>query len=277
MQIDYAAMREMYDQTGYQLAYYSPIGLLYCMVKSSDRLKLSFIDHNILIEGDDGIEFIYLRAGGNNERIRSHAQGKSLSYIDPSSRHLFGDLKPSDQKHHEVVYDIRRFTDFSEIPGKARLSRRFAESYHGVQFRHGNTVDAGFLLTIQKLYTKWQWKTSHSSSHELESIERICRMRNFPHIEVYSLHDRGDLIAYCIGDRGNGGMFMLHFIKCDTRYRGIYQYFHHKIGHHQRNTYGSHSINYTNLTDNAGLREMKLQLKPSRFLIPYCSPQCYCC
>ncbi len=172
MQIDYAAMREMYDQTGYQLAYYSPIGLLYCMVKSSDRLKLSSVDHNILIEGDDGIEFIYLRAGGNNERTRSHAQGKSLSYIDPSSRHLFGDLKPSDQKHHEVVYDIRRFADFSEIPSKARLSRRFSETYGGIQFRHGNIIDGALLSGIRKLDATWQRNTSHSSSHELESIER---------------------------------------------------------------------------------------------------------
>lgn len=277
MQIDYAKMREVYEKTGYQLAYYSPIGLLYCMVKSSGRLKAVNLSRNIVIEGDNGIEFVYVQAADGSEEMLSHVQGKSMSYIDVSSRHLFTDLKPSDQKHHEAVYDIRRFTDFSEIPGKARLSKRFSETYRGILFRHGNTIDAELLSAIQKLYADWNRKSSHGSAYEIESIEKIHHTHNFPRVDVYSLFDKSELIAYCLGDRGNGGMFVLHFIKCDTRYAGIYQYFQHKIGCHQRDIHGTRNINYTNLTDNFGLREMKLQLKPSYFLQPYCSVNCLCC
>ncbi len=128
----------------------------------------------------------------------------------------------------DYIYDVSQMAHYSgrRLAKKRNLEKQFLSEYSHYEkpLSKETLQDALHVLEI------WQKEVSHTKEHaDYEPAKEAIMLHDVLDLEGMLFYSENEPIGVLIGAPLNAQVFVVHFVKADTRYKGIYQYIYHRF------------------------------------------------
>lgn len=270
---------EIYKESGSELGYNSFCGTYSTCIGHKEELyfeKIKYAFFYILVNPENKEKSIVPLYFGKEPRetvplFKEYYKNNNFSYclyIDQKFVQFLKDLFPIQQEgdsEHEAIYPIERFSRFSEVDTQKRRANIFFCNNQYDFKEYEERFEGGVI----ELVDYWELHTQHPTEYCDNIITRFFteNYKKLP-IKGFVLLSNNVVAGYVFGEVINYETFVVNVIKARMDIKGIYQALMNLVSNHEA-LREVKFINYTNLTNVEGLREMKLRLKPIKFIIPW--------
>lgn len=248
--------------------------------------RFSFVNGNLAIKIQDFLtnSFFYSFLGTNeiNDTVEklielsiTEGYGNELFLIPES---CLGSGEVLDKKY-QAIEDRASFDyilssdEISSLEGakyheKRNLANRFAISYPDYKVEILQLNEKNTQLAILELFNRWKEKKGKSVKDveiELAAIKGVFDLVDLLQVQGVGVYENGVLIGFSILHRADSDYAILSFEKCDTSYKGIYEFLNRETARLAKKI-GCRYINYEQDLGIEGLRKSKSLWRPASFL-----------
>ncbi|MFA5748260.1 MAG: phosphatidylglycerol lysyltransferase domain-containing protein [Candidatus Absconditabacterales bacterium] len=197
----------------------------------------------------------------NNIHLGTYIDNNIVEYLKPHFN-----IQQSKESDYEVVYPIERFRNFDKIDTQKRRANIFFREYNNYQLIPYTKINQSDILELSDYWEK-------NSNHPTDNCDFIITKfftNNFDSLSIlgFLLLVDNKLVAYLFGELINNKTFIINIVKAKREYKGVYQALYNLVCN-DKSLNNVSFVNGTNLTNCSGLKESKLRLKPTNFVIPW--------
>lgn len=175
-----------------------------------------------------------------------------------------------DVDNHDYILDVKRtmILNGQKMRGKKNQRNRFQRLYPDVEV----SLDSERVLNLQDIdpiCKSWIAQTNQPEpdvANEYSAIQRVVKISRELDVQAIGLYEGAKMIGFCIYEMCTDSEYtMLHFIKADKDYDGIYTFLQSRVAAEV----DRHRYKYINLEQDLGipgLRKNKLTWQPCKYL-----------
>ena len=178
--------------------------------------------------------------------------------------------------HYAVVADrdnfdyLYRRSDMAELRGRKFHKKRNLLNYFRLHHEYTHRpLTADSINDAEDILRKWREEQPHDAELDSAATEEAIRHMDTLSLHGYITHVFRQPAGFTLGETlANGAIFVVHFEKAVTEFKGIFQFINHALAAElpERIEY----INREQDLGDAGLRQAKLTYRPIGFVKKYC-------
>jgi uncharacterized protein len=175
-----------------------------------------------------------------------------------------------DRDNHDYIVSLEKLSAFR---GNAFGRHKALTNFFKRQNQHIRLVtldvrDRYTCRMIETLSATWERSKGYSVDCDHRAFKRFFEIADWQGIECHGLYIKNDLVGFHSAETINNGYAIGHFIKADTRVKGVYSYLQQATA---KNMYAK-GLRFLNIEQDlgiSGLRTAKTALRPVCFLKKY--------
>lgn len=238
------------------------------LFRETHRYQISLVDDSIVcVSGDDdGSPFFMLPFGLPNvnvlrELFERFGEMKAVSETYVEELRGIGATVVEDRDNFDYLYDRQKMAD---LPGSAlHKKRNLVNAFINNYTYQGRPLLDEYLPDALKVLDDWRGHREDAGDYDAarEGLERMDELQLCGGI----YYVEGVPAAYSLGEENAcGSSFVVHFVKADSQYKGIYQFVNQCFSAILPDKYST--INWEQDLGNPGLRQAKESYKPIGFV-----------
>jgi hypothetical protein len=175
-----------------------------------------------------------------------------------------------DRDNHDYIISLGKLLTFRGTPlqNHRRLMNCFKRQYPNARIVNLEVDDKFTQRLIERLSATWTENKGYSVLHEKKALKRLFQIEDMADISCHGLYIKNDLVAFHVTETLCNCYAIDHFMKADTRLKGVYSYFLQKMA----KILSERGFCFLNIEQDLGipgLRMAKACLRPVHFLKKY--------
>lgn len=209
---------------------------------------------------------VFAKQHGISQSLRFIPEETALA-LNKNDFHIVKDTDSSD-----YIFSTAKLSTSqgASLKSKRILSKRFFRENPSAIFEVRSLDDQTLQSHIQAVVSKWEQnkqnnKKDYNLQHEEVALFRLLKIVNIHNIILSSVSINGAMIGFSIDEILPQKYAMAHFIKADTKYKGIYEFLNERTAGY----FNTNEIEYWNWQQDLGipgLKKVKSSYKPIHML-----------